>query len=114
MTRGGARSANEARWRAHLPISIAVAAAVARARRAAHRRREARPARPPRRRSPGCPACSLERFLHRGNVRLHRRLRALGIRHVWDDYGPGTHDWPYWRRDLRETLPGLVRVLARA
>jgi diacylglycerol O-acyltransferase / trehalose O-mycolyltransferase len=33
---------------------------------------------------------------------------------VWDDYGPGTHDWPYWRRDLRETLPDLVRALARA
>ena len=27
---------------------------------------------------------------------------------------PGTHDWPYWRRDLRETLPDLERVLARA
>ena len=47
-------------------------------------------------------------------MRLHARLRALGIRHVWDDYGPGTHDWPYWRRDLRETLPDLARVLARA
>ena len=33
----------------------------------------------------------------RGNLRLHQRLRALRIRHVWDDYGPGTHDWPYWR-----------------
>ena len=63
---------------------------------------------------PGCPACALERYLHAGNVRLHARLRALGIRHLWDDYGPGTHAWPYWRRDLRETLPDLVRVLARA
>ena len=50
----------------------------------------------------------------RSNVRLHARLRALGIRHMWDDYGRGTHDWPYWRRDLRETLPDLARVLARA
>ena len=47
-------------------------------------------------------------------MRLHERLRALGIRHTWDDYGAGTHDWPYWRRDLRETLPDLQRVLARA
>jgi S-formylglutathione hydrolase FrmB len=46
------------------------------------------------------------------NVRLHDRLRRLGIRQVWDDYGPGTHDWPYWRRDLRKTLPDLMRVLA--
>ena len=58
--------------------------------------------------------CALERYLHRSNVRLHARLRALGIRHVWDDYGPGTHDWPYWRRDLRETLPDLDRALARS
>jgi diacylglycerol O-acyltransferase / trehalose O-mycolyltransferase len=61
---------------------------------------------------PGCGACVIERFLHPMNVRMHRRLATLGIRHVWDDYGPGTHDWPYWRRDLRETLPDLMRALA--
>jgi S-formylglutathione hydrolase FrmB len=61
---------------------------------------------------PGCGACVIERFLLPMNVRMHRRLAALGIRHVWDDYGPGTHDWPYWRRDLRATLPDLMRVLA--
>ena len=60
----------------------------------------------------GCVACVIERFLQAMNVRMHRRLAALGIRHVWDDYGPGTHDWPYWRRDLRATLPDLMRVLA--
>ena len=109
----GVRSANEARWRAHLPISIA-----SRLRSLALveiRTGDGRPGpldRPAT--QPGCPACSLERFLHPANVRLHRRLQALGIRHVWDDYGPGTHDWPYWRRDLRETLPGLERVLARS
>jgi S-formylglutathione hydrolase FrmB len=59
----------------------------------------------------GCGACVIERFLRPMNVRMHRRLAALGIRHVWDDYGPGTHDWPYWRRDLRETLPDLMRAL---
>ena len=109
----GVRSANAARWRAHLPISIA-----SRLRSLALveiRTGNGRPGpldRPAT--QPGCPACSLERFLQPANVRLHRRLQALGIRHVWDDYGPGTHDWPYWRRDLRETLPGLERVLARS
>ena len=44
----GERSANPARWRAHLPISIAAAAAVAGAHRAVHRQRPARPARSPR------------------------------------------------------------------
>lgn len=32
--------------------------------------------------------------------------------HLWDDYGPGGHEWPYWRRDLRETLPTLMSVFA--
>jgi S-formylglutathione hydrolase FrmB len=109
----GERSANESRWRAHLPISIAT-----RLRSLAHvelRTGDGRPGPLDRRGTkPGCGACALERFLHRSNVRLHARLRALGIRHVWDDYGPGTHDWPYWRRDLRETLPDLERALARA
>ena len=108
----GERSANEARWRAHLPIALA-----ARLRSLALielRTGDGRPGpldRPGTR--PGCPACAVERYLHGANVRLHARLRTLGIRHVWDDYGPGTHDWPYWRRDLRETLPDLARVLAR-
>jgi S-formylglutathione hydrolase FrmB len=109
----GERSANEARWRAHLPIPLA-----ARLRSLALvelRTGDGRPGPLDRRATkPGCPACALEGYLHAGNVRLHARLRALGIGHVWDDYGPGTHDWPYWRRDLRETLPGLARVLAHA
>jgi S-formylglutathione hydrolase FrmB len=106
----GPRERDAAHWREHLPISLA-----------AHLRSlalvelrtgDGRPGpldRPGTK--AGCPACVLERFLRRMNVRLHERLRALGIRHVWDDYGPGTHDWPYWRRDLRETLPDLMRVL---
>ena len=109
----GEWSANESRWRAHLPISIAT-----RLRSLVLvelRTGDGRPGPLDRRGTrPGCDACALERFLHRSNVRLHARLQARGIRHVWDDYGPGTHDWPYWRRDLRETLPDLVQALARA
>jgi diacylglycerol O-acyltransferase/trehalose O-mycolyltransferase len=109
----GERSANEARWRAHLPISIA--AGLRRLALVELRTGDGRPGPlDPRGTKPGCGACALERYLRSSNVRLHARLRALGIRHVWDDYGPGTHAWPYWRRDLRETLPDLVRVLARA
>jgi diacylglycerol O-acyltransferase / trehalose O-mycolyltransferase len=109
----GERSANEARWRAHLPISLA--ARLASLALVELRTGDGRPGPlDPRATKPGCPACALERYLHAGNVRLHARLQALGIRHLWEDYGPGTHDWPYWRRDLRETLPDLTRVLARA
>ncbi len=28
-------------------------------------------------------------------------------------YGPGTHSWPYWRRDLRRFLPFLARAWER-
>jgi S-formylglutathione hydrolase FrmB len=39
---------------------------------------------------------------------VHQRLRKLGIPHVFDDYGPGQHLWPYWTRDLKETLPAIM------
>jgi diacylglycerol O-acyltransferase / trehalose O-mycolyltransferase len=109
----GPRSDDAKRWRAHLPIAIASRLRALKL--VEIRTGNGRPGpldRPAT--EPGCPACSLERFLHPANVRLHRRLQALGISHVWDDYGPGTHDWPYWRRDLKETLPGLERALARS
>jgi S-formylglutathione hydrolase FrmB len=53
----------------------------------------------------------LERIIHGENVALHDRLLALHIPHRWDDYGPGGHNWFYWRRDLRDVLPALTRVL---
>jgi S-formylglutathione hydrolase FrmB len=46
------------------------------------------------------------------SVSLHSRLARLGIRHVWDDYGPGTHSWPYWQRDLRADLPRFMSAFA--
>jgi diacylglycerol O-acyltransferase/trehalose O-mycolyltransferase len=107
----GPRAGNAARWRAHLPISLAP-----RLRSLALvelRTGDGPPGPLDRAGTPrDCGACDLERFLHPANVRMHERLARLGIRHVWDDYGPGTHDWPYWRRDLQRTLPGLMRVLA--
>jgi S-formylglutathione hydrolase FrmB len=39
---------------------------------------------------------------------MHERLDSLDVPHVWDDYGPGSHTWPYWERDLRRTLPDLM------
>jgi hypothetical protein len=46
------------------------------------------------------------------SVHVHERLKGLGIPHVWDDYGPGAHTYPYWSRDLRQTLPWLLRRFA--
>jgi S-formylglutathione hydrolase FrmB len=45
---------------------------------------------------------------------LHERLDALGIPHLYVDYGPGAHTWPYWRDDLAATLPGIAAFFARA
>jgi S-formylglutathione hydrolase FrmB len=55
----------------------------------------------------------LEPAVHVMSVSFHERLAALGIPHVWDDYGPGGHDWPYWNRDLREDLPGIMAAFAK-
>jgi S-formylglutathione hydrolase FrmB len=39
---------------------------------------------------------------------FHRRLEALGIPSYYDDYGPGTHSWPYWARDLRRSIGPIM------
>jgi S-formylglutathione hydrolase FrmB len=53
----------------------------------------------------------VEQQVHAMSVSLHQRLLALGIPHTWDDYGPGTHSWPYWQRDLRQALPSILSTL---
>jgi S-formylglutathione hydrolase FrmB len=52
----------------------------------------------------------VETEVHAESESLHRRLAELGIPHVWDDYGPGGHDWYYWKRDLELLMPDLARV----
>jgi S-formylglutathione hydrolase FrmB len=52
----------------------------------------------------------VEAVVHAANVSLNDRLDALGIPHVWDDYGPGTHTASYWTRDLGEELPLIMRT----
>jgi S-formylglutathione hydrolase FrmB len=54
----------------------------------------------------------VEADVHDQSVSLHQRLLALGLPHVWDDYGPGGHAWEYWQRDLRETVPDIMRTFA--
>jgi hypothetical protein len=60
----------------------------------------------------GGPNDFLETAVHAESVSLHQRLAALGIPHLWDDYGPGGHLWPYWRRDLAQTLPLVMATFA--
>jgi S-formylglutathione hydrolase FrmB len=50
----------------------------------------------------------IELGVHDMSVLFHQRLLALGISHTWNDYGPGTHSWPYWQRDLSEAMPSVM------
>lgn len=54
----------------------------------------------------------LETSCHDMSVSMHNQLVSLGIDHVWDDYGPGTHSFPYWNRSLERTLPDFMTVFA--
>lgn len=50
----------------------------------------------------------VEDQMYASGRRMHQRLAALGIPHVWNAYGGGTHSWPYWQRDLRTWLPDFL------
>ena len=50
----------------------------------------------------------VEDQMYSSGRRLHQRLQTLGIPHVWDAYGRGTHSWPYWQRALRTWLPDFL------
>jgi S-formylglutathione hydrolase FrmB len=53
-----------------------------------------------------------EAVVAQANTTLHERLEELGIDHVFD-VEPGVHSWPYWRDDLRATLPGVLAAARR-
>ena len=56
-------------------------------------------------------ASSIEAGVHLMTTLFHQRLEKLGIPSVTDDYGPGTHSWPYWARDLRESIGPVTAAL---
>jgi S-formylglutathione hydrolase FrmB len=62
--------------------------------------------------SPGPYTDPIEYGVHEMSVSFHDRLATLAIPHVWDDYGPGTHSWPYWQRDLGADLPRFMAAFA--
>lgn len=53
----------------------------------------------------------LEAFLEEENRVTAARLRAAGVPLITDFYGPGTHSWPYWERELHRSLPMLLHAL---
>lgn len=53
----------------------------------------------------------VEAWLAEANRRFADRLAELGLPATIDDYGPGTHEWPYWERGLEHALPMLLSSL---
>jgi diacylglycerol O-acyltransferase / trehalose O-mycolyltransferase len=53
----------------------------------------------------------IERTVLRESRAFVGRLRRLRLPAQVDFYGPGTHDWPYWERELRRALPLLLGAL---
>ena len=55
----------------------------------------------------------IEGYLYPQNLAFVERLGQLGIPVRSDNYGPGSHDWPYWQRELHRSLPMLLGALQR-
>jgi S-formylglutathione hydrolase FrmB len=58
--------------------------------------------------APNPGAMTIEWGVHVLTQLFHQRLQALGIPSFYDDYGPGTHSWPYWARDLQQSIGPLM------
>jgi diacylglycerol O-acyltransferase/trehalose O-mycolyltransferase len=50
----------------------------------------------------------VEATVYRESRAFAARLRDLDVPATIDFYGRGTHDWPYWERELQRSLPLLV------
>ncbi len=55
---------------------------------------------------------ALEAGVQQLTTLFHARLLSLGIPSDLDDYGPGTHSWPYWARDLQQSIPTIMADFA--
>jgi diacylglycerol O-acyltransferase / trehalose O-mycolyltransferase len=53
----------------------------------------------------------LEAELSLQNHAVAARFEKVGVPLRTDFYGPGTHTWPYWERELHRSLPMLLAVL---
>jgi S-formylglutathione hydrolase FrmB len=101
----GPRETETVRWRAHNPVDLA---GNLRGLRLALRTGNGQPGG-----TYGGGPDVLEMGVHAQMTTLHETLAMLHFPHVWDDYGPGAHTWPYWARDLRHTLPQIMRAFAK-
>ena len=63
-------------------------------------------------RSPTSLSATIESGVQVLSTLFHDRLQSLGIPSSFDDYGPGTHAWPYWNRDLRQSIGPIMAAFA--
>lgn len=60
------------------------------------------------------PPLDIQEFeVHDMSVSMDQRLTSLGIAHTFDDYGNGTHSWPYWSRDFAQELPAIMTTIGQ-
>lgn len=54
---------------------------------------------------------ALERWIGKGNDNFVAALAEANIPATVNAYGPGTHSWTYWERELQASLPMLLEAL---
>jgi S-formylglutathione hydrolase FrmB len=54
----------------------------------------------------------IEGAINESNNGFQRRLNSLGIPAYFDAYGAGTHAWPYWTRDLEQSIDKIMSDFA--
>ncbi len=57
---------------------------------------------------------AIEQLVNVDNELFEKRIHALGIHAYFDPYGPGTHSWPYWTRDLAWSIPKVMADFAHS
>lgn len=62
---------------------------------------------------PGTALDELEAWVGAGDDHFVAALSAAGIPATINAYGPGTHSWPYWDRELEASLPLLLEAVDR-
>lgn len=104
----GDRASNEVNWAAHDPATLA---GNLRGMRLYAWTGDGRPG--PFDGADYAPAAALiEAGVHHLSALFHGELVKRSIPIDYRDYGPGTHSWPYWERDLRELVGPLMSDFA--
>ncbi|MBV8297361.1 MAG: esterase family protein, partial [Acidimicrobiia bacterium] len=61
---------------------------------------------------PNPAAMGIEAATHGSTLSFAQRAQLLNVPIHLEDYGNGTHTWPYWARDLTQYLPPLMATFA--